>query len=206
MVNGVKVLLAGHLEGVLPALVHDGVDNDVVAAVRRVGGDALPSVQGLRPVILLDLVYEMKLLRVRSRLLVILRPLGSGFALCAFFPWGDSWLSWDRHGHRVLQAGVLDTRLMSFLILTIVELVGDLRKRLFLILRRSFHLHYNVSLGGVIVDDVGERVLDADGHRGHRGSLPTVVLRPEVLHGVVGVRAGHELVLELLLLFVSASL
>lgn len=33
MVNGVKVLLAGHLEGVLPALVHDGVDNDVVAAV-----------------------------------------------------------------------------------------------------------------------------------------------------------------------------
>ena len=166
----------------------------------------MPSVQGLRPVILLDFVYEMKLLRVRSRLLVILRPLGSGFALCAFFTWGDSWLSWDRHSHRVLQAGVLDTRLMSFLILTIVELVGDLRKRLFLILRRCFHLHYNVSLGGVIVDDVGERVLDADGHRGHRGSLPTVVLRPEVLHGVVGVRAGHELVLELLLLFVSASL
>jgi hypothetical protein len=206
MVNGVKVLLAGHLEGVLPALVHDGVDNDVVAAVRRVGGYALPSVQGLRPVILLDFVYEMKLLRVRSRLLVILRPLGSGFALCAFFTWGDSWLSWDRHSHRVLQAGVLDTRLMSFLILTIVELVGDLRKRLFLILRRCFHLHYNVSLGGVIVDDVGERVLDADGHGCHWGSLPTVVLRPEVLHGVVGVRAGHELVLELLLLFVSASL
>ena len=33
MVNGVKVLLAGHLERVLPALVHDGVDYDVVAAV-----------------------------------------------------------------------------------------------------------------------------------------------------------------------------
>lgn len=33
MVNGVKVLLSGHLERVLPALVHDGVDNDVVAAV-----------------------------------------------------------------------------------------------------------------------------------------------------------------------------
>jgi hypothetical protein len=66
MVNGVKVLLAGQLERILPALVHDGVDYDVIAAVRRVGGDALPSVQGLRPVILLDLIYEMKLLRVAS--------------------------------------------------------------------------------------------------------------------------------------------
>ena len=148
----------------------------------------------------------MKLLRVGSRLLVILRPLGSGFALCAFFTRGDSWLSWDRQGHRVLQACVLDTRLMRFLILAIVKLVCDLRKRLFLILRRCFYLNYNVSLGGVIVDHVGERVLNADGHGGHRGSLPTVILRPEVLHGVVGVRACHELVLELLLLFVSPSL
>ena len=66
MVNGVKVLLAGHLERVLPALVHDGVDYDVIATVRRVSGNALPSVQGLRSIILLDLVYEMKLLRVAS--------------------------------------------------------------------------------------------------------------------------------------------
>jgi hypothetical protein len=95
---------------------------------------------------------------------------------------------------------------MRFLILAIVKLIGDLRKRLFLILRRCFYLNYNVSLGGVIVDHVGERVLDADGHGGHRGSLPTVVLRPEVLHRVVGVRASHELVLKLLLLFVSPSL
>ena len=50
----------------MPALVHDGVNYDVVSAVRRVGGDALPSVQGLRSIILLDLVYEMKLLRVAS--------------------------------------------------------------------------------------------------------------------------------------------
>ena len=71
---------------------------------------------------------------------------------------------------------------MSFLILTIVELVGDLRKRLFLILRRCFYLHYNVSLGGVIIDDICERVLYADGHGCHRGSLPTVILCPEVLH------------------------
>jgi len=206
MVNGMKVLLAWHLKRILPALIHGGVDYDVVAAVRWVSGDALPSVQGLRSIIFLDLVYEMKLLRVGSRLLVILRPLGSGFALCAFFTRGNSWLSWDRQGHRVLQACVLDTRLMRFLILAIVELVGNLRKRLFLILRRCLYLNYNVSLGGVIVDHVGERVLDADGHRGHRWSLSTVILRPEVLHGVVGMRAGHELVFELLLLFVSASL
>ena len=207
VINSIKVLLAGHLERILPALVHCRVDNDVVAAVRRIRGNALPSVQGLRSIILLDLVYEMKLLRVGTRLFVILRPLGSDFALCTFFTRGDSWLSWDRKGHRVLQACVLeDTRLMRFLILTIVELVGDLRKRLFLILRRCFYLNYNMSLGGVIVDHVGERVLDADGHGGHRGSLPAVVLGPEVLHGVVGVRACHELVLELLLLFVSPSL
>lgn len=67
-------------------------------------------------------------------------------------------------------------------------------------------MNNNVSLGGVIVDHVCERVLDADGHGGHRGSLPTVILCPEVLYRVVGVRAGHELVLELLLLFVSPSL
>jgi hypothetical protein len=206
VINGMKILLPGHLERILPALVHGRIDNDVVAAVRRIGGNALSSIQGLRSIILLDLVYEMKLLRVGTRLLVMLRPLGSGFALCAFFAWGDSWLSWDRQSNRVLQACVLDTRLMRFLILTIVELVGDLRKGLFLILRRCFYLNYNVSLGGVIVDHVGERVLDADGHGGHRGGLPTVVLRPEVLHGVVSVRAGHELVLELLLLFVSPSL
>ena len=112
MVNGMKVLLSGHLKRILPALVHNGIDDDIVPTVRRVSGDALSSVKGLCSVILLDLVYEMKLLRVSSRLLVLLKPLGSGFALCAFFARSDSWLSWDRMGHRVLQACVLDTRMM----------------------------------------------------------------------------------------------
>lgn len=124
--------------------------------------------------------------------------LGSGLALGTFLPGSHPWLRWHRLCNRVFESLFMHAWLMCLLILTIVELVCHLRK--WLILSWCLHLHHYMPLGGVIIDDIGEGVLDADGHGGHGGGLPTVVLRPEVLHRVVSMSRCHELVRQLLLL------
>jgi hypothetical protein len=138
----VKVLFAGHLKRVLSAAVHVWVHYQIIPAIRGIRGDALATIECRSPILLLDLIYEVKLLGVGPREFVLKWQLRGCFAFCTFFSRGHTGLGGDRQCDRIFQGGLVDLGLVTLLILTIVELVSDLSERLFHILRWCFYLNY----------------------------------------------------------------
>ena len=201
MINCVEILLAWHLKRILSALIH-GMNYEVISTVWGVSRNALTPVKSLRTILFLNLIDEFELLRIS--LMLVLRPLLWSFAFWALFPGSHPRLSGNRHGNRILESALLHSGLMSLLILAVVELICNLWKRLFLILRRCFHLHHYVPLWSVIVHHICERIFYADWHWGHWWGLSAIIFRPEMLNWVVSMSVGHEFIFQLLLLFGSA--
>lgn len=65
MINGVEVLLPGHLKRILSAVCVISPDYKVITTVRWVSRNTLSTVKGLgTPIFFLNLVYEMELFRI----------------------------------------------------------------------------------------------------------------------------------------------
>ena len=65
MIDGVEVLLPGHLKRILSAVCVISPDYKVITTVRWVSRNTLSTVKGLgTPIFFLNLVYEMELFRI----------------------------------------------------------------------------------------------------------------------------------------------
>jgi len=97
---------------------------EVISTIGRVSRNALAPVKCLCTILFLNLIDEFELLRIG--LMQVWWPLGRGFALRALFTGCNPRLSRDWHCNRVFEPGFLDPRVMSLLVLAVVELICNL--------------------------------------------------------------------------------